>query len=79
MKILTPEFWKDAAERSVATAAQAALAAIGVDQVSAFDLNYKDLAGIAAGGALLALLKAVALSGRRTPPDSNLGSGGDVE
>lgn len=70
-------FWKDALERSVATAAQSVVAVIGVDAVSALDLDYKKLAGIAAGGALLSLLKAVSLSDRHTTQAEN--SGGDIE
>ena len=64
MTLLTKRFWVDAAERSAATAAQSVLAAIGVDQVSALELDYKQLAGIALGSALLAIMKAVALSSR---------------
>jgi len=63
MRFLTKKFWTGAIDRSVSTAAQSVLAVIAVDQVTpnAFDLDYKTLAGVAAGGALLALLKALAV------------------
>jgi len=63
MRFLTKKFWTGAIDRSVSTAAQSVLAVIAVDQVApnAFDLDYKTLAGVAAGGALLALLKAFAV------------------
>lgn len=68
MSMFTKVFWKDAAERSVSTAAQSVLAVIGVDVLSpnAFDLDYKVLAGVAAGGALLSLVKALAKLGAAT-------------
>jgi hypothetical protein len=47
--MFTKLFWRDAAERSISTAAQSAILAIG-----------QDAAGFAAGGAVLSLLKALA-------------------
>jgi hypothetical protein len=63
--LFTAAFWKDTAERTVATAAQAVAATWGADVLypDAFSLNYKVLAGVAAGGALAALVKQVAKLG----------------
>lgn len=57
--IFTKAFWLDATDRVISTAAQSVLAVVGVDQVApnAFALDYKTLGGVAAGGALLALVK----------------------
>jgi hypothetical protein len=57
--IFTKAFWMDAADRVVSTAAQSVLAVVAVDQVApnAFTLDYQTLGGVAAGGAMLALLK----------------------
>lgn len=63
--MLTCVFWRATFERSLSTAAQAVLLAIGTDivealKVDAFHLNWLRLASFAAGGALLAVLKAMA-------------------
>ena len=92
--IFTKAFWMDATDRVVSTAAQSVLAVVAVDQVvpNAFALDYKTLAGVAGGGALLALLKLLgkqALTAQaptvRPPTDEEIRayvarkSGGDVE
>ncbi len=54
-------FAKDATERVVSTAAQATLALITADQISsAFELDWKAVAGVAGLAGLAALLKALA-------------------
>jgi hypothetical protein len=56
-------FWRDAVERAVSTAAQSALALVGADAISsAFDLDYKAIAGVSLLAAGLAILKALAAS-----------------
>lgn len=83
--LFTGDYWKDTAERVLSTAAQSVVAVIGVDQVlpNAFSLDYKVLAGVAAGGALAALLKSWAKLGATAQvPDGPVvaaKSGGDVE
>jgi hypothetical protein len=55
---------KDTIERAVATAAECALSVIGVDAVvDATAVDWKAIAGIAAGGAILSVLKSVAARG----------------
>lgn len=63
--MLTLMFWRATLERSLSTAAQAVLLAIGTDvvealKVDAFHLNWVRLGSFAVGGALLAVLKAMA-------------------
>lgn len=91
--VFTKAFWLDATDRVISTAAQSVLTVVGVDQVApnAFTLDYKTLGGVAAGGALLALVKLLgkqALTAQaptvRPPTDDEIreylaGSGGDVE
>jgi hypothetical protein len=60
--MFTRLFWRDAAERSISTAAQSALLALGQD-VAGFDLfsaDWRNVVGFAVGGGVLSLLKALA-------------------
>jgi hypothetical protein len=60
--MFTKVFWRDAAERSISTGAQTALVAVGQD-VTGFDVfaaDWRNVAGFALGGVVLALLKALA-------------------
>lgn len=83
--LLTKAFWADTLERTVATTAQAVAATWGADVVfpNAFTLDYKVLAGVAAGGAIAALVKQLAKVGitAQVPaaPAPLKRSGGDVE
>ena len=54
------KFWKDAAERAVSTAAQSAILVLAADQVNVIQVDWIDVLGFAAGGAVLSLLKAIA-------------------
>ena len=63
MSIWTGAFWKATAERAVSTAAQAAILAFGAEQFDAIAIpgsEWLTVAGFAAGGALLSVLKALA-------------------
>lgn len=58
----TKKFWIDALERAASTAAQAAIAMIGMDQFNAIQADWKAIAGTALGAAILSILKAMAAS-----------------
>lgn len=60
--MLTKRFWKDAFERVISTAAQAAIGAIGATAVVQ-DLDWKIVAGATGIAALLSFLKAIAATG----------------
>lgn len=61
--MFTRAFWRDAAERAAKTAAQAAILAIGADQVNALTVGWVDVLGFAAGGLALSLLTSIASAG----------------
>ena len=60
--MFTRTFWRDAAERSISTAAQSALLALGQDVVGfdVFGADWRNVVGVAVGGGVLSLLKALA-------------------
>lgn len=58
--MFTRAFWRATLERSLSTAAQAALLAVGADQINALHADWQMIGGFAAGGFALALLKAIA-------------------
>lgn len=60
--IFTGSFWKATAERALSTAAQSALLVLGADQIDALQADWELVAGFAAGGFVLAVLKALAAS-----------------
>ncbi len=60
MSIWTRTFWKDAAERAISTAAQSAVAVLGVAGLGLLDVDWKDTASVAGLAGLLAVLKALA-------------------
>lgn len=55
-------FWVALAERSVSTAAQAAILALGAGQLNALDADWKTVGGFALGGGILAALKGLAVN-----------------
>lgn len=69
--MFTRAFWKDAAERVVATAAQAALLSIGAEQLNLLEGGLLTHLGFAGGGAVLSLLKALA-AGIKDPRTASL-------
>jgi len=58
------KFWSDAVERALSTAAQSALLVLGAGAMPGDIINadWKNVGGFALGGAILAMLKAVAAS-----------------
>ena len=55
-------FWKDAAERAISTAAQSAIAILGVEGLGLLDVDWTVTASAAGLAALLSVLKSVAAS-----------------
>jgi len=60
MSYSDPRFWRETAERALKTSAQSALLVFGADQINAFAAGWGDVAGFAAGGAVLSVLTSVA-------------------
>lgn len=61
--LTTGKFWAATAERAVKTAAQAAVAAIGVNVVALAEVNWELVGGTSALAAVLSVLTSVASSG----------------
>ena len=69
----TRKFWTDLTERSLSTAAQAALGGVTADGFGLIDLGSWQGVGVLAGtAAVIAVLKAFAV-GRGDDPDAGLG------
>ena len=65
--IMTVAFWKSAGERAIKTFAQAAIAVIGTDQlISVLDVNWPQVAGVAALAAVLSLLTSIVIPAPET-------------
>lgn len=63
VSIWSGAYWQATAERAIATAAQSALAYVGVDAVlNVLTFDWVALGGIAAGGAVLSVLKSLAVN-----------------
>ena len=65
-------FWKDLAERVVASGAGGALAVVGTVGVNVFETNPRLVVGVAAGSALAALLKGLAARRFADPESASL-------
>lgn len=70
--MFTSTFWKDALERAVATAAQAALLLLGADGFDLFNVDAVDVFSVSAGGFVLAILKALVASKIHNPDSASL-------
>jgi hypothetical protein len=64
--LMTGRFWAATVERAARTAAQTAVATIGVNVVAVQDVNWPVVAGAAGLGALLSVLTSVGASATST-------------
>lgn len=53
------QFWLDAADRAIRTAAQSALTALGGDTFNIWSVNWQTVAGISGGAALFSVLTSI--------------------
>lgn len=60
--MFTRAFWKDAAERAVATAAESAVAVLGIDGLGLLDVGWTEVGSVAGLAGLVAVLKAIIAS-----------------
>jgi len=63
MSIYTPTFWKDAAERAISTAAQAAIGVLTAGSIGLVDVDWASTGSIAGLAAVVSLLKSIVASG----------------
>jgi len=68
--MFTLAFWKATGERAVSTGAQSALLILGADQINVVEADWVVVAGFAAGGAALTVLKALAFGGKDGNPSA---------
>ena len=68
--MFTRTFLRDLLERSLSTAAQSALLVLGADQIDAIAADWRTVAGFAAGGFVLSVLKGVAAAKAVGSPQS---------
>lgn len=68
--MFTLAFWKATFERSISTAAQAALLALGADQINAISADWTVIAGFAAGGFILTVLKSLGAGAKDGNPSA---------
>lgn len=65
--IMTVAFWKSAGERAIKTAAQAAIAILGADQlVSAMAVNWAEVGGVALFAGILSVLTSIVIPAAET-------------
>ena len=68
--MFTLAFWRATAERALSTAAQSALLILGADQVNVVSVDWPVVAGFAAGGAALTVIKALAVGAKDGNPSA---------
>jgi hypothetical protein len=68
--MFTLAFWRATAERAISTGAQAAILIIGADQFNVVSVDWLTIAGFAAGGAALTVIKALAFGGKDGNPSA---------
>lgn len=67
----TTKFWRDTAERVISSAAQGAIAALGIGTPIVQELNWTLVGGMAGGLAVLTFLKCLAASGKGDPTSAS--------
>ena len=77
-KWATGSFWSDAFERAVRTAAQVAVAALGVGSTGIFAIDWAAIASLAGGAAVLSLLTSLAAGGTGDPATAGFATHADV-
>lgn len=72
--MFTSQFWVDAAERAIRTAAEALLSLwlVGDVALNAFTIDWYEAGGIALGAALLSVLASLVASRRGSPETASL-------
>lgn len=70
--MFTRAFWKDAAERVVASAAGGFLTVTGLDAFDVLSADWKTLLGVSAGTGLVSLAKALVASKLNDPESASL-------
>lgn len=70
--MFSKKFLIDTAERVIMTMAETAAGAVGVDMVSALDLDWQHIGGISLTAGLLAFLKALYARNTGNPEDASL-------
>lgn len=68
--MFTLAFWKATGERAISTGAQSALLILGADQINVVAVDWPVIAGFAAGGAALTVIKALAFGGKDGNPSA---------
>jgi hypothetical protein len=63
VSIYTPVFWKDAAERAVSTAAQAAIGVLTAGSIGLVEVDWAATGSIAGLAAVVSVLKSIVASG----------------
>lgn len=68
----TRTFWRDAAERAVATAAEAALALVAADGMGVLEVDWAHVGSVSGLAAVAAVLKALVASRTGDPSSASL-------
>lgn len=75
--MFTLEFWKDALERAIRTAAQALVASWATGVTGVLEVNWIQAASVAGLAALTSILMSLAATGRGNPDSASLIEGSD--
>ena len=77
--MFSKSFWRATAERTISTAAQAALAMLGADGLGVIDVDWGQVGSVSGLAAVLAVLKALAASQTGSSDSPSLGGGEVLE